>query len=59
MIESYPFIPDVIALMAELAESKNAPSATELFQKGADKFSARSDFTEIKVGPYLLEAKSL
>lgn len=48
MIESFPYLPDVIALISELAATRAAPSADDLFKLGTERYLADPDAAELK-----------
>ena len=49
LVESFPYLPDVIALVRELANECSAPSAVELLKAGAMSYAERQGAADIKV----------
>ena len=49
LVECFPYIPDLIMLMRELAISQSAPSSHELLTKGAMRYAEKQGAADIKV----------
>lgn len=49
LVECFPFIPDIIMLMRELAISQAAPSSQELLTKGALRYAEKQGEADVKV----------
>ena len=49
LILSFPYLPDMIALVRELASSHNAPSSEELLTKGAMRYAEKQGAADIQV----------
>ena len=54
LVECFPYIPDLIMLMRELAISQSAPSSHELLTKGAMRYAEKQGPTDIEVRPVFL-----
>ena len=54
LILSFPYLPDMIALVRELASSLNAPSSEELLTKGAMRYAEKQGAADIQVFPCTL-----
>lgn len=55
LIECFPYLPDLIALVRELASSHKAPSSEELLMKGAMRYAEKQGAADISVScePYV------
>jgi hypothetical protein len=51
LIECFPYLPDLIALVRELASSHKAPSSEELLMKGAMRYAEKQGAAYISVLP--------
>lgn len=51
LVESFPYLPDLPALVRELAAEKQAPSSEELLKQGAMKYAEQQGAADIKVCP--------
>lgn len=51
LIECFPYLPDLIALVRELASSHKAPSSQELLMKGAMRYAEKQGAADISVSP--------
>lgn len=49
LVECFPYIPDLIMLMRELAISQSASSSHELLTKGAMRYAEKQGAADIKV----------
>ena len=49
LVECFPYIPDIIMLMRELALAQEAPSSQELLTKGAVRYAEKQGAADIKV----------
>ena len=55
LVESFPYLPDVIALVRELANEWSAPSAEELLKAGAMCYAERQGAADIKVNIHAVQ----
>jgi len=51
LIECFPYLPDLIALVRQLASSHRAPSSEELLTKGAMRYAEKQGAADISVTP--------
>lgn len=48
LVESFPYLPDLIALVRELANERKAPSAEELLKTGALRYMEKQGAADVK-----------
>lgn len=58
LVESFPYLPDLIALVRELANERKAPSAEELLRNGAITYSEKQGAADVKVRCQAFDSQS-
>lgn len=58
LVECFPYTPDLIALVKELAIAQKAPSSQELLSKGASRYAEKQGAADIKVRYFLKSCNS-